>query len=77
MAKNVDLNTIEEFVRNKIYPQNIAKDKGKKSNFRKACKKFNIVDGHLMYKGKRRVVYKEERRKLIIQSRCNRRQPKG
>ena len=41
MAKHVFLNTIEEFVRNKIYPENIAKDKGKKSNFRKACKVFS------------------------------------
>ena len=39
MATHVDLKAVEEFLRNKTYPKGILKDKGKKSNFRKACKK--------------------------------------
>ena len=38
MATRVDLKAVEEFLRNKTYPKSILKDKGKKSNFRKACK---------------------------------------
>jgi len=66
MAKHVNLKAVEEFVRNKNYPESIAKDKGKKSNFRKACKHFSIVDGDLMYKEKRRVVFEEDRMPAII-----------
>ena len=45
MASNkyVDLRKLENFVRSK----------GKRANFRKPCKKFNIVDEHLTYKGER------------------------
>ena len=56
MKTHVDLKAVEEFVRNKTYPKGILKDKGKKSNFRKACKNFRIVNGDLMYKEKQRVV---------------------
>ena len=66
MATRVDLKAVEEFLRNKTYPKGILKDKGKKSNFRKACKNFSIVDGDLMYKEKRRVVFEVERRTAII-----------
>ena len=38
--KHVDLRNIENFVRNKCYPGDISKDKGKKPNFRKSCKNF-------------------------------------
>ena len=38
MATHVDLIAVEEFLRNKTYPKGILKEKGKKSNFRKACK---------------------------------------
>ena len=72
MAKHehVDLKAIEAYVRDKKYPENIAKkDKGKKANFRKACKNFDIVDGHLAYKNKRRVIFDEERKRLI-NTRC-------
>ena len=48
MATHVDLKAADEFSRNKTYPKGILKDKGKKSNFRKACKNFNIVNGGLM-----------------------------
>ena len=66
MATHVDLKAVEEFLRNKTYPKGILKDKGKKSNFRKACKNFSIVNGDLMYKEKRRVVFEVERRTAII-----------
>ena len=49
MATHVDLKAVEEFLRNKTYPKGILKDKGKKSNFRKACKNFSIANGDLMY----------------------------
>ena len=66
MATHVDLKAVEEFLRNKTYPKGILKDKGKKSNFRKACKNFSIVNGDLMYKEKQRVVFEVERRTAII-----------
>ena len=66
MARNVDLKAVEEFLRNKTYPKGILKDKGKKYNFRKACKNFSIVNGDLMYKEKRRVEFEVERRTAII-----------
>ena len=65
MATHVDLKAVEEFLRNKTYPKGILKDKGKKSNFRKACKNFSIVNGDLMYKEKRRVVFEVERIAII------------
>ena len=66
MATHVDLKAVEEFLRNKTYPKGILKDKGTKSNFRKACKNFSIVNGDLTYKEKRRVVFEVERRTGII-----------
>ena len=66
MATHVDVKAVIEFSRNKTYPKGILKDKGKKSYLRKACKNFSIVNGDLMYKEKRRVVYEVERRTAII-----------
>ena len=66
MATHVDLKAVEELLRNKTYPKGILKDKGKKSNFRKTCKNFSIVNGDLMYKEKQRVVFEVERRTAII-----------
>ena len=69
MATHRDLKTVEEFLTNKTYPKGILKDKGKKSNITKACKNvFSIVNGDLMYKEKRRVVFEVERRSTIIQN---------
>ena len=45
MMTHVDLKAVEEFLRNKTYPKGILKDKGKKSNFRKTCENFSIVNG--------------------------------
>ena len=66
MVTHVDLKAVEESLRNKTYPKGILKGKGKKSNLRKACKNFSIVNGDLMYKEKRRVVFEVERRTAII-----------
>ena len=66
MVTHVDLNAVEEFLRNKTYPKGVLKDKGEKINLRKACKSFSIVSGDLMYKEKRRVVFEAERRTAII-----------
>ena len=66
MTTHVDVKAVEEFLRNKTYPKGILKDKDKKSNFRKVCKNFSIVNGNLMYKEKRRVVFEVERRAAII-----------
>ena len=42
---------IEEYLRNKVYPSNIAaKDYGSKSNFRRTTRKYSFKDGHLFYK---------------------------
>ena len=62
---HVDLNSIENYIRNKTYPEKL-KDKGRKANFRKACKKFTIAYGHLTYKGKRRMIFEESRKQSII-----------
>ena len=62
---HVDLNSIENYIRNKTYPEKL-KGKGRKANFRKACKKFTIADGHLTYKGKRRVIFEKSRKQSII-----------
>ena len=50
--KHVDWRKIENVVRSKHYPEDISIDKGKRGNFRKSCKNFNITDGHLTYKEK-------------------------
>ena len=65
--KHVDLRKIENFVRNKCYPEDISKDEGKKANFRKSCKNFKIIDGHLTYKGKRRMIFDSDRKVSIPQ----------
>ena len=65
MTKHVDLNSIENYIRNKTYPEKI-KDKRQKANFRKSCKYFSIVDGHLTYKEKRRVIFENNRKQNII-----------
>ena len=52
--KHIVLGKIENFVRTKYCLEDISIDKGKRGNFRKSCKNFKIIDGHLTYKGKRR-----------------------
>ena len=50
--KHVDLRKIENFVRSKE----------NRTNFRKPCKNFKIVDQHLTSKGKRRVTFDNDRK---------------
>ena len=52
--KQVDLRKIENFVRSR----------GKTANFRKPCKNFKIADEILAYKGKRRVIFDNDRKNL-------------
>ena len=52
--KHVDLRKIENFVRSK----------GKTANSRKPCKNFKIVDEILAYKGKRWVIFDNDRKIL-------------
>ena len=53
--KHYDLRKTENFIRSKCYPEDISNNK-KKDNFRKSCKKLKTVDGHLIYKGTKRVI---------------------
>ena len=52
--KHIDLRKMENFVRSK----------GKTANFRKACENFKIVDEILTYKGKRWVIFDNDRKIL-------------
>ena len=63
---HVNLKVVEEFLRRKIYPKEIAKDKGKKANFRRTCKNFSIKDGELVYKTSRKVIFDEQQKIEIV-----------
>ena len=63
---HVNLKVVKEFVRRKIYPKEIAKDKGKKVNFRRTCKNFSIKDGELFYKKSRQVIFDEQQKIEIV-----------
>ena len=66
--KHVDLRKIDNFVRGKYYPEDISNHKRKKTNFRKPCKNFKIVNWyHLTYKGGRRLIFDSYRKHLIPQ----------
>ena len=62
---HVDFGDIERYLRENIYPDGI-KDKGKKANFRKACKSFSIINGQFMYKSNRLVIDSEKKQQEII-----------
>ena len=66
MVHHVDFAAIEKYVREKTYPPEMSGDKGKKANFRKACKPFSIANGQLMYKNSRLVITSKERQQTII-----------
>ena len=68
--KHVHLRKIESFVRSKHYPEDISKDKDKKANFRKSWKNFKIVDRHLTYKVKWRVLFDNDSKLLITVPLC-------
>ena len=56
------MRVFEEFLRRKVYPKEIAKDKGKKANFRRTCKNVSIKDGELFYKKSRKVIFDEQQK---------------
>ena len=64
-GKHVDLIAIENYLRRKKYP-NDTSAKVDKANFRRACKKFNLVTGQMMYKGNRLLIIDEQRQRDII-----------
>ena len=45
MVNNVSFDAIEKYLRENSYPSEITGDKGKKANFRKACKPFWVKKG--------------------------------
>ena len=63
---HVNLKVVEEFLRRKIYPKEIAKDKDKKANFRRTCKNFSIKNGELFYKKSRKVIFDEQQKIEIV-----------
>ena len=63
---HVNLKVVEEFLRRKIYPKEIPKDKGKKASFRRTCKNFSIKDGELFYKKSRKVTFDEQQKIEIV-----------
>ena len=65
-SKHVDLRQIENFVRSKYFPKHLSKDKAKKANL-KFCENCKIVDGHLTYKEKRRIIFGNDRKLQIPQ----------
>ena len=57
MAKHVDLKDIENYVRHKLYPDELNnKVKGQKANFRRAFCKFDIINGQFVYNCNRIVI---------------------
>ena len=54
-GKHVDLNAIENYLQHKKYPDGTPA-KGDKAHFRRACKKFNLVNDRTMYEGNRFVI---------------------
>ena len=64
---HVDLKVVEEFLRRRIYPKNISKDKGKRANFRRTCRNFSLKNGELFYKDSRKVIFEAKQQSEIIQ----------
>ena len=58
--KQVDQKQTANFVISKCYPD-VAKDKGKKTDFKKSFRNFKIVHRHLTYKRKRKVIFGNNR----------------
>ena len=52
---------MENYLRHQKFPDDIS-TKTDKANFRKACKKFSVAIGQLMYKGNRLVATGKQRR---------------
>ena len=61
---HVSFDVIEKYLRESSYPSEITAtgdNKGKKANFRKACKPFSIINGQLMYNKTRLVISSKEK----------------
>ena len=63
--KHADLRKIKNSVRSNCYLEDISKGKIKKASFRKSCKNFKNVDGHLTYKWKM-VIFDNGRKRIKI-----------
>lgn len=63
---HVNFDKVGNYVRNKAYPEEIWRDKGKKWNFQKVYKNFSVVNRHHMHKEKRSVVFENERQQLVL-----------
>ena len=65
---HVSFDVIEKYLRESSYPSEITAtvNKGKKANFRKACKPFSILNGQLMYNNTRLVISSKEKQQTII-----------
>ena len=62
----MDLKVVEEYLRRKVYPEEISKDRGKKANFRRTCKNFSPKNGELFYKDSRKVIFEAKQKGEII-----------
>ena len=62
----MDLKVVEEFLRRRIYPKNISKDKGKRANLRRTCRNFSLKNGELFYKDLRKVIFEAKQQSEII-----------
>ena len=63
---HIELNEIEEYLRYKRYPPRMSANKGSKANFRRACRYFTCINGHVTYKEKRLVIQSKEQQLNII-----------
>ena len=59
-GKHVNLNVIENYLRHKKNPDGTSA-KSDEANVRRACKKLNLVNGQMMYKGSSLVIIDEQR----------------
>ena len=65
MVNHVNFIEVMNFLRYRKYPEQIQKDKGKRANFRKACKHFTL-NGQMFYKHSRLVISSREEQRSII-----------
>ena len=66
MAQHINLTDIENYVRNGTYPVYAKVSKGAKANFRRASKKFSIINGQFLFQQKRYVIISREEQLRII-----------
>lgn len=68
---HVDLNNVLNYLKSSVYPENV-RTKSAKSNFRKQCKTFKVVNGLLFYKrtNARVIMIESERLEIIKTLHC-------